>query len=58
MLARIKLDLPAIRQAILEIDDAKLSTDELKSLCKQLPTSEEVRHRLHELTFVDSENFR
>lgn len=44
MLARIKLDLPAIRQAILEIDDVKLSTDELKSLCKQLPTSEEVRH--------------
>jgi diaphanous 1 len=42
MLARMKLDLPAIRQAILEIDDTKLSSDELKSIGKQLPTSEEV----------------
>lgn len=43
MLARIKLDLSTIRQAILEIDDNKLSHDELKSLGKQVPTSEEVR---------------
>lgn len=42
MLARIKLDLPTIRQAVLEIDDTKLSVDELKSLSKQLPTQEEV----------------
>lgn len=43
MLARIKLDLPTIRQAILELDDDKLSSDEIKSLEKQAPTSEEVR---------------
>ena len=42
MLARIKLDLPTIRQAILEVDDDKLSSDELKSLGKQMPTPEEV----------------
>ena len=43
MLARIKLDLPVIRSAILELDDDKLSTDELKAISKQLPTTEEVR---------------
>ena len=42
MLARIKLDLSSICQAILELDDHKLSLDELKSLGKQAPTSEEV----------------
>ena len=42
MLARIKLDLPTIRQAILEIDDNRLSPDEIKSLGRQVPTSEEV----------------
>lgn len=42
MLARIKLDLPAIRQAILELDDDKLSADDLKAIGKQLPSSEEV----------------
>ena len=42
MLATIKFDLPAIRQAILEIDDNKLSPDELKSVGKHTPTAEEV----------------
>ena len=42
MLARIKLELPAIRQAILEVDDVKVTPDELKSIGKQLPTPEEV----------------
>lgn len=55
MLARIKLELPAIRRAILELDDEKLSTDELKAISKQLPTAEEVGHSRalsrHRLTF-------
>lgn len=44
MLARIKLDLPTIRIAILEVDDEKLSIDELRAIGKQLPTSEEVSY--------------
>lgn len=43
MLARFKLDLPSIRKAILELDDEKLSMDELRAISKQLPTTEEVR---------------
>jgi diaphanous 1 len=42
MLARIKLDPPVIRTAILELDDDNLSMDELKAIGKQLPTTEEV----------------
>jgi hypothetical protein len=42
MLSRIKLDLPDIRRALLDIDDVKLSMDDLRSISKQLPTSEEV----------------
>ena len=42
MLTRIKLELPAIRQAILELDDEKLTADDLKAIGKQLPSSEEV----------------
>ena len=42
MLARIKLDLPGIRRALLEIDDEALTVDELRSISKHLPTSEEV----------------
>ena len=42
MLARIKLDLPAIRMALLELDDEKLSVEELRSISKQMPASEEV----------------
>lgn len=42
MLSRIKLDYPQIRRTILEIDDAKLSVDDLKAIAKQLPTPDEV----------------
>jgi hypothetical protein len=43
MLSRIKLGLPEIRKALLDIDDEKLSVDDLKAIGRQLPTSEEVR---------------
>jgi diaphanous 1 len=42
MLARIKLSNAEIRQSLLEIDDNKLSTDDLKAISKQLPTQEEL----------------
>ncbi|PPQ68279.1 hypothetical protein CVT26_006195 [Gymnopilus dilepis] len=42
MLSRIKLDYPQIRRTILEIDDAKLSVDDLKAIAKQLPTPDEI----------------
>jgi diaphanous 1 len=42
MLSRIKLTFPEIRRAILEVNDIKLSVDELKAIVKQLPTDEEV----------------
>ena len=42
MLSRIKMDYPEIRRALLEIDDGRLSFDDLKALSRQLPTSEEV----------------
>jgi diaphanous 1 len=42
MLSRIKLDLPEIRKALLDIDDEKLPVDDLKAIGRQLPTSEEV----------------
>jgi diaphanous 1 len=42
MLSRIKMEYPEIRRALLEIDDEKLSIDDLKAISKQLPTSEEV----------------
>ena len=43
MLSRIKLPLPEIRRALLELDDDLLSVDDLKAIGKQLPTTEEVR---------------
>jgi hypothetical protein len=43
MLSRIKLSYPEIRKALLDIDDQRLSTDDLIAISKQLPTSEEVR---------------
>ena len=46
MLARIKRDLPALRKAILEHDDEKLSVDELKAISRQLPTTDEVRRHV------------
>ena len=36
------MDYVQIRQAIVEMDDERLSIDDLKALSKQLPTSEEV----------------
>ena len=42
MLSRIKLELPDIRKALLDIDDEKLPVDDLKAIGRQLPTSEEV----------------
>lgn len=36
------MDYPQIRRALLEIDDVRLSVDDLKALSRQLPTSEEV----------------
>lgn len=42
MLARIKLDLPSIRKALVEINDEALSVDDLRAISKQLPTAEEV----------------
>ncbi|KAK7695397.1 hypothetical protein QCA50_000033 [Cerrena zonata] len=41
MLSRIKLSLPDIRTALLAIDD-RLTTDQLRAISKQLPTSEEI----------------
>lgn len=42
MLARIKLGPQEIRKAILAVDDARLSTDDLKAMSKQLPSQEEI----------------
>jgi hypothetical protein len=42
MLSRIKMGFPEIRQALLDIDDHRLSIDDLKAISKQLPTPEEV----------------
>lgn len=41
MLSRIKLEYSDIRKALLNVDDFKLSADNLRSISKQLPTSEE-----------------
>lgn len=42
MLKTLKLSPVAIRDAILAVDDARLSTEELVAISKQLPTTEEV----------------
>ncbi|KAJ3566776.1 hypothetical protein NP233_g6789 [Leucocoprinus birnbaumii] len=42
MLSRIKLEFPQIRKALLNVDDSKLSVDNLRAISKQLPTMEEV----------------
>ena len=42
MLSRIKMDNIEIRRCMLEVDDEKLSIDDLKAIGKQLPSSEEV----------------
>lgn len=42
MLSRIKLTFPDITKCILEINDEKLSVEDLRAISKQLPTIEEV----------------
>jgi len=42
MLSRIKLNLEEIRRALLDVDDNKLTQDELRAISRQLPTPEEV----------------
>ncbi|EIW76318.1 hypothetical protein CONPUDRAFT_139713 [Coniophora puteana RWD-64-598 SS2] len=42
MLNRIKLSSLQIRRALLDLDDNKLSVDDLKYISKQLPTAEEI----------------
>ena len=42
MLSRIKLNLEEIRRALLDVDDSKLTPDDLRAISRQLPTSEEV----------------
>ncbi|KAG6832180.1 hypothetical protein H0H92_004911 [Tricholoma furcatifolium] len=42
MLSRIKLSYPEIRRALLDLNDDKLSVDDLKSISRQLPTPEEI----------------
>ena len=42
MLMRIKLGLPEIRKALLDLNDQSLSVDELRAISRQLPTPEEV----------------
>jgi hypothetical protein len=42
MIKTLKLSPAAIREAILSVDDARLSAEDLVSISKQLPTAEEV----------------
>jgi len=42
MLARMKLHQSDIKKALLEVDDNRLSTDDLKAISKQLPSQDEV----------------
>ncbi|KAF9232167.1 hypothetical protein BU15DRAFT_55302 [Melanogaster broomeanus] len=42
MLSRFKSRYPAIRQALLDLDDSILSIDDLRAISKQLPTTEEM----------------
>jgi len=42
MLSRIKLDLEEIRRALLDVDDSKLTPDDLRAISRQLPTPDEV----------------
>lgn len=46
MLSRIKMGLPDIRKALIDLDDEKLSIDDLRAIGKQLPTAEEVSRHL------------
>lgn len=42
MLSRIKVSFTEIREALLALDDEKLTVDNLKAISKHLPTAEEV----------------
>jgi hypothetical protein len=42
MLARLKLPIPKIQQAVLVFDDQTLTLDDLKALSKLLPSADEV----------------
>lgn len=42
MLARIKLSNGEIRRALLELDEVRLSTDDLRAISRQLPTLDEI----------------
>jgi diaphanous 1 len=42
MLARMKLHQSDIKKALLEVDDNRLSTDDLKAISKQLPSQDEI----------------
>ena len=42
MLTRMKLHHSDIKKALLEVDDNRLSTDDLKAISKQLPSQDEV----------------
>jgi diaphanous 1 len=55
MLSRIKLDLEATKRALLDVDDNKLTQDELRAISRQLPTPEEVGG-LHPFRDLRSEN--
>lgn len=52
MLSRIKLGFPEIRKALLDVDDRKLSVDDLKAISRQLPTSEEVMTSLKAMSII------
>jgi len=51
MLSRIKMELPDIKRALVELNDSLLAVDDLKAISKQLPTPEEVR-----MVFMLTEN--
>jgi len=42
MLARIKMPYPEIKQALLEIDDEKLTVENLRAIRQHVPTTEEL----------------
>lgn len=46
LLSRIKLGPPEIRKALVEVDDTKLTVDDLKAISRSLPTSEEVSSQM------------
>lgn len=46
MLARLRLEHSAIRDAVLQVDDRKMTIDRLKPLKTFVPTAQEVRQSL------------